>query len=58
MIISNPKYSFLKELGLDEENCGVFSGEWKSSGSVVDSVSPATNEIIARVQYGSLCLSK
>lgn len=38
LLISNPKYSFLKELGLSEENHGVFTGEWKANGPVVDSL--------------------
>ncbi|TKR76581.1 hypothetical protein L596_017699 [Steinernema carpocapsae] len=54
LLISNPKYAFLKELGLQEENAGVFNGEWKASGAVVDSVSPATNEVIARVKTGTV----
>lgn len=39
-LISNPKYSFLKELDLIEENSGVFDGEWKASGNVVKSINP------------------
>jgi aldehyde dehydrogenase family 7 protein A1 len=37
-----------------EENQGVFDGhEWKGSGPVVESLSPATNEVIARVRTGT-----
>lgn len=39
-LISNSKYSFLKELELVEENQGVFDGEWKASGNVVESTNP------------------
>ncbi|MFH4979009.1 hypothetical protein AB6A40_005718 [Gnathostoma spinigerum] len=51
-LISQPKYGFLRELGLTEECCGVFSGKWHGSGKVIDSVSPASNEVIARVRTG------
>lgn len=33
-LINNSKYSFLKKLGLEERNAGVFDGTWKGSGSV------------------------
>lgn len=34
-LINDPKYSFLKEeLGLQEENSGVFDGTWFGSGDV------------------------
>ena len=35
-LINDPKYSFLKELGLEEKNCGVFSkhGRWFGDGEV------------------------
>lgn len=51
--INNPKYAFLKELGLKEENPGVFTGEWGGNGNIVDSINPATNEVIARVRQGN-----
>ncbi|KAH7731281.1 aldehyde dehydrogenase (NAD+) [Aphelenchoides avenae] len=54
LLISNPKYSFLKELGLSEENHGVFTGEWKASGQVVESLNPATNDVIAKVRNGTV----
>uniref|UniRef100_A0A915EFC1 aldehyde dehydrogenase (NAD(+)) n=1 Tax=Ditylenchus dipsaci TaxID=166011 RepID=A0A915EFC1_9BILA len=53
-LINSPKYSFLKELGLTEKNNGVFNGQWKGSGKVVDSVNPATNEVIAQVNFGTV----
>ena len=28
------KYQFLQDLGLKEQNLGVFDGEWKGSGEV------------------------
>jgi len=33
-LIDEPKYSFLKELGLDKVNTGVFDGKWSASGKV------------------------
>lgn len=33
-LINNSKYAFLKELGLDEENAGVYDGQWGGNGDV------------------------
>lgn len=33
-LINDDKYSFLKELGLKEENAGVYNGEWNANGNV------------------------
>lgn len=33
-LINQPKYSFLKDLGLQEDNLGVYSGTWSGSGEV------------------------
>lgn len=33
-LVNDPKYSFLKDLGLQEHNPGVFDGSWKGSGKV------------------------
>ena len=33
-LINEPKYAFLKELGLEETNKGVFNGTWIGSGQV------------------------
>ncbi|CAJ0962812.1 unnamed protein product, partial [Mesorhabditis belari] len=52
-LINEPKYAFLKELGLQEENAGVFYGKWAASGPVVDSIAPANNKPIAKVQNGT-----
>ena len=35
-LINDPKYSWLKSLGLEEENKGVFNGSWFGSGEVSD----------------------
>ena len=39
---SESKYQFLKDLGIKEQNPGVFDGEWKGSGEV--SISLRRNE--------------
>jgi aldehyde dehydrogenase family 7 protein A1 len=33
-LINQPKYAFLKQLGLVESNPGVYDGQWKGSGQV------------------------
>ena len=33
-LINQPKYSFLKQLGLTEVNDGVFNGKWSGDGNV------------------------
>ncbi|CAF3829738.1 unnamed protein product [Rotaria sp. Silwood1] len=53
-LISNSIYKpFLTDLGLEEENLGVFDGKWFANGQVIDSINPSTNEPIARVRQGS-----
>ena len=34
LLINEPKYSWIKELGLQEDNPGVFDGTWGGSGPV------------------------
>lgn len=38
LLINDPKYAWLKELGLQAENKGVFDGTWKGSGAVSETV--------------------
>ncbi|XP_076333158.1 aldehyde dehydrogenase 7 family member A1 isoform X2 [Tachypleus tridentatus] len=33
-LIEEPKFSFLKELGLEEKNLGVYNGKWSGNGEV------------------------
>jgi hypothetical protein len=33
-LVDEPKYSFLKELGIERRNPGVFNGKWGGSGEV------------------------
>lgn len=48
------QYTFLKELGLKEENIGVFNGTWAANGKIVTSYNPSNNEPVAHVSQGSL----
>lgn len=34
LLITQPKYSWLKELGLSEDNHGVYNGKWGGEGEV------------------------
>ena len=34
-LIEDPKYAFLKDLGLDKTNQGVYNGQWFGSGEVI-----------------------
>uniref|UniRef100_A0A8B9KY77 aldehyde dehydrogenase (NAD(+)) n=1 Tax=Astyanax mexicanus TaxID=7994 RepID=A0A8B9KY77_ASTMX len=54
LLINQPKYAWLKELGLSEDNDGVYNGTWGGKGEVVTSYCPANNEPIARVRQATL----
>lgn len=54
LLISQPKYSWLKELGLSEDNPGVYNGSWGGSGEVITSYCPTNNEPIARVTQATM----
>nr|CAB3219603.1 alpha-aminoadipic semialdehyde dehydrogenase [Phallusia mammillata] len=55
LLINQPQYSWLKELGLKEDNEGVFDGTWKNgNGPTVTSLCPSNNEPIARISTGNL----
>jgi aldehyde dehydrogenase family 7 protein A1 len=54
LLIDNSEYSWLKELGLQADNKGVFHGSWAGSGEVTTSLCPANNQPIARVTQGNL----
>ena len=41
--------TWLKKLGLREENPGVFDGSWRGSGPVTESISPIDGTVLARV---------
>lgn len=55
-LINDPNYSFLKELGLNVKNSGVFAKhcDWRGNGQSIDSVCPANNRPIATVVQGSV----
>lgn len=52
-LVENPKYSFLKDLGIERTNNGVYNGKWTGSGEIVKSVDPATGEVIAEIRTGT-----
>jgi len=53
-LIDDPKYSFLKDLGLQRTNLGVYDGTWKGRGQVFKSIDPATGQVIAETVGGTL----
>ncbi|CAL1527725.1 unnamed protein product [Lymnaea stagnalis] len=53
LLIDDPKYSWLKELGLSSVNQGVYHGKWEGAGEKITSVSPANNRPIADVITGN-----
>lgn len=48
-LINDPKYAWLRELGLQESNAGVFTGEWRANGKPIEPLNPANNRPIAQV---------
>lgn len=55
LLINQPKFQWLQDLGLSDDNPGVFDGTWKSgSGPVVSALSPSTNEPIARISSATV----
>ncbi|XP_016983506.2 putative aldehyde dehydrogenase family 7 member A1 homolog [Drosophila rhopaloa] len=53
-LIDQPEYSFLKELGLERENPGVYSGQWQGRGPSITSYDPGTGQPIATVRQGNV----
>lgn len=53
-LIDSPQYSFLKDIGLERENPGVYYGLWKGSGETVTSVDPGTGKPIASIRMGGV----
>lgn len=45
--------SYLKNLDLQDENYGMYNGTWGGSGSIVESIDPSTNKVIAKVIFGT-----
>uniref|UniRef100_A0A673JZB5 Aldehyde dehydrogenase domain-containing protein n=1 Tax=Sinocyclocheilus rhinocerous TaxID=307959 RepID=A0A673JZB5_9TELE len=54
LLVNRPQYSWLRELGLSEDNDGVYNGSWGGQGQVVTSYCPANNEPIARVRPATM----
>ncbi|KAM8961862.1 alpha-aminoadipic semialdehyde dehydrogenase [Pelodytes ibericus] len=54
LLFNQPQYAWLKELGLKEENEGVYNGTWGGKGEIVTSYCPANNAPIARVRQATL----
>ncbi|XP_043273969.1 putative aldehyde dehydrogenase family 7 member A1 homolog [Venturia canescens] len=52
-LVNDSKYSFLKQLGITEENLGFYDGKWGGSGKMIESISPATGKVIAKVRESS-----
>lgn len=49
-LIDKPEFAFLKDLGLERTNSGVYDGNWKGSGPIVKSIDPANGNVIAEVK--------
>ncbi|XP_041005395.1 aldehyde dehydrogenase family 7 member A1 [Juglans microcarpa x Juglans regia] len=55
MGFSKKEYEFLAEIGLGPDNLGGYvNGEWKATGSVISSVNPSSNQMIAKVTEASV----
>ena len=46
LLINDSKYQFLQDLGLKENNSGVFDGSWKGSGEVSVGVDCSVLEVM------------
>ncbi|KAM8708165.1 hypothetical protein ACLKA7_015177 [Drosophila subpalustris] len=53
-LIDQPEYSFLKDLGLERDNPGVYSGQWQGRGQSITSYDPGTGQAIATVRQGNV----
>jgi aldehyde dehydrogenase (NAD+) len=45
--------AWLQQLGIADENPGVFDGAWRGSGPLVESISPIDESVIARVRLAT-----
>uniref|UniRef100_A0A8C6YK67 aldehyde dehydrogenase (NAD(+)) n=1 Tax=Nothoprocta perdicaria TaxID=30464 RepID=A0A8C6YK67_NOTPE len=46
LLVSQPRYAWLRELGLQEENAGVYNGRWGGSGQIP---APKRGEIVRQI---------
>ncbi|XP_055370858.1 putative aldehyde dehydrogenase family 7 member A1 homolog [Condylostylus longicornis] len=53
LLIDSSEYSFLKDIGLESTNCGVYNGSWKGTGHIIKAIDPGTGKTIANVKCGS-----
>ncbi|XP_046559067.1 alpha-aminoadipic semialdehyde dehydrogenase-like [Haliotis rubra] len=53
LLIEDPKFAWLKELGLSAQNKGVYYGVWGGEGEETTSYCPANNQPIAKVIQGN-----
>ena len=49
MLVNDPSYSWLADIGIKEVNEGVYNGSWGGNGNIVTSVSPINEQPIAQV---------
>ncbi|XP_033224362.1 alpha-aminoadipic semialdehyde dehydrogenase [Belonocnema kinseyi] len=49
-LVTDPKYGFLKQLGLSTENPGLYDGRWGGTGKLIESISPTSGQVIAKVR--------
>ncbi|XP_051168268.1 putative aldehyde dehydrogenase family 7 member A1 homolog [Leptopilina boulardi] len=49
-LVNDSKYGFLKQLGLSTENPGLYDGNWGGTGKIIESISPASGEVIAKIR--------
>ena len=46
-------HPILNKLGLTDDNTGVFAGEWRGGGDVIEKISPVDGKLLARVRSAS-----
>ena len=46
-------HEILAKLGLSDDNTGVFAGEWRGGGDVIEKISPIDGKLLARVRSAS-----
>jgi hypothetical protein len=44
------QFSFLKDLGIEEENMGCYNGKWFGNGPVYTTLNPSTGKPLARIR--------
>lgn len=54
MLVDDPAYSWLGDIGIKAVNDGVYSGTWGGRGATVTSISPINEQPIAKVVEGTL----